>query len=123
MDIKVAPVESMTELFWLANSVQVPMTKYNLVVLGQLIFLVSFIYQVIEWKVIKNIFYLLMQVDCNSITVKNSGDLNGEIFRNLEIKLQSKVIEKRSAKSKDGRIRLLKINHHPKILIEYEYEI
>ena len=56
VDIKVAPVESMTELFWLANSVQVPMTKYNLVVLGQLIFLVSFIYQVIEWKVIKNIF-------------------------------------------------------------------
>ena len=56
MDIKVAPVESMTELFWLANSVQVPMTKYNLVVLGQLIFLVSFIYQVIELKVIKTFF-------------------------------------------------------------------
>ena len=71
----------------------------------------------------KKHFYLLMQVDCNSITVKNSGALNGEIFRNLEIKLQSKVIEKRSAKSKDGRIRLLKVNHHPKILIEYEYEM
>ena len=72
---------------------------------------------------LKNIFYLLMQVDCNSIIVKISGDLNGKIFRNLEIKLQSKVIEKRSAKSKDGRIRLLKANNHPKILIEYEYEM
>ena len=64
-----------------------------------------------------------MQVDCNSIIVQNSGDMSGEMFKNLEIKLQSKVLEKRAGKSKDGRIRLLKVLQHPKILIEHVYEM
>ena len=64
-----------------------------------------------------------MQIDCNSIKIKKSGDMNQEIFKNLQIKLQSKIVEKRTSKSKDGRIRLLKVKNHPKILIAYEYEM
>ena len=70
-----------------------------------------------------NIHFQSMQVDCNSIIVRHSGDMRGEMFKNLEIKLQSKVVEKRAGKSKDGRIRLLKVHHLPKILIEYEEEM
>ena len=38
----------------------------------------------------------------------------GEIFNNLELKLQSRIIQKKNNKGlqdKDGRIRLLKTNH------------
>ena len=108
-------------------------TEYNLVIIGQLFFLVSLLYQVsngikIECFMLKTFFvtkihFQSMQVDCNSIIVRHSGDISGEMFKNLEIKLQSKVVEKRAGKSKDGRIRLLKVHHLPKILIEYEEEM
>ena len=112
-------------------------TEYNLVIIGQLFFLVSLLYQVsngikivscmLKTFFVTKIHFQSMQVDCNSIIVRHSGDMSGEMFKNLEIKLQSKVVEKRAgnkrSKSKDGRIRLLKVHHLPKILIEYEEEM
>ena len=76
-----------------------------------------------ESRIFASISLKLIQVDCNSIKVKKSGDINQEVFKNLQIKLQSKIIEKRTSKNKDGRIRLLKVKNHPKILIAYDYEL
>ena len=61
-----------------------------------------------------------MQTDCYSVLVENSPDINGQNFQNMEMKPHSKRIEKRTSRSKDGRIRLLKVKLHPKIMIEYE---
>jgi len=72
-------------------------TKYNIILLCQMCF----------------IFSILHQVECKEIA-KKFDNMPGEIFNNLELKLQSRIIQKKNNKrlqDKDGRIRLLKTNH------------